>query len=362
MAPPPFFRQTTQFLYKHWLTFAFVLGFFTDTMLLNQIDNIVDNMVLLFYALLATVSLWLLYVGVAERAPAKLARFFRKYTPILMQYAFGGLLSGMLIFYGRSGDWLSSWPFLLLILAVIFGNELVEKRSDRLVYQVALYFIGLFSYIVLVVPVVTGKMGDGLFILSGLIALLIVTFVVQVLYRIVPNFMIANTRRIILTIGGIYVTFNLLYFTNLIPPIPLSLTKLEIVQSVGKVTSGGYRIVAETQPWYVKLPFIRPIIHPTGTSIACFSRVFAPTKLSTKIYNRWEYKDESGAWQERFRFGYDISGVNKNGYGGYTILENFSNGIWRCSVETERGQVLGRETVLIDTVTKNSYPVVTRIE
>ncbi len=354
------FKEIATFIKKHWLTVGFILGFFTDMLLLNRVDDKVDNLILLFYATLATLSLLLLYVGVAEKAPAFMAGIFRRYAPIFMQYAFGGLLSGMLIFYGRSGDWLASWPFLLLILSVIFGNELVEKRSNRLVYQLALYFIGLFSYVVLVVPVVTGKMGDGIFVFSGLLSLLIVTFIIQILYRIVPNFMFANTRQIILTIGCIYAGLNGLYFTSLIPPIPLSLTELEIVHSVSKASSAGYRIVTEEQPWYVKLPLIHATLHPSGDSIACFSRVFAPTKLTTKIFHHWEYQDSNGDWQEHFRFGYEISGVNSNGYGGFTRVESFADGLWRCSVETERGQVLGRETVRIDT--KASAKTITKIE
>ncbi len=334
---------------EHWVTVAFVLGFFTDLILLNRIDDLVDNLILLFYILLATTALLLLYVGVAERGPRFLSRWFVRYTPILMQYAFGGLLSGMLIFYGRSGDWIASAPFMILILAVIFGNELVSKRSDRLVYHIALYFIGLFSYIVLVVPVITGKMGDGMFILSGLIALMIVTFVVQLLFRIVPNFMAANIGRVIVMIGFIYIGFNALYFTSAIPPIPLSLTELDVVQSVQRLDDGAYRISYEVQPWYRRIPFVRPVIHPTGNSIACFARVYAPTKLSTEIFHRWEYKNEAGDWQEGFRLGYEISGVNKGGYGGYTVKENFFDGLWRCSVETKRGQVLGREVVRIET-------------
>lgn len=333
----------------HWLTFGFILGFLTDLILLNKIDDLVDNLILLFYVLLATTAMFLLYVGVAEKAPGFLAGRMKKYAPILMQYAFGGLLSGMLIFYGRSGDWLASAPFLLLIFGVILGNEFVGKRSDRLVYNLALYFIGLFSYIVLVIPVITGKMGDLVFILSGFVALLIVTFVVKVLHRIVPNFMQANTKRVIVTIGFIYIGFNALYFTSLIPPIPLSLTELEIVQKVHRLESGGYRVESEVQPWYRKLPFVTPVIHPKNSSISCFARVFAPTKLSTEIFHRWEYKDEVGKWQEHFRFGYDISGANSGGYGGYTRAENFFDGVWRCSVETERGQVLGRSVVRIDT-------------
>ena len=91
-------------LYHHWLTVAFFLGFITDLILLNKIDDLVDNLILLFYVLLSTFSLLLLYIGVAERVSTGTANFLKKYSPILMQYSFGGLLSGMLIFYGRSGD------------------------------------------------------------------------------------------------------------------------------------------------------------------------------------------------------------------------------------------------------------------
>lgn len=340
--------QLWRTLRRHWLTVAFVLGFVTDYILLNQIDNVIDNTILVFYVFLATISLFLLYVGVAERGPKALARFYKRYAPVAMQYSFGGLLSGMLIFYGRSGDWLASAPFMLLIVVVIFGNEALSKRSDRLIYHIALYFIGLFSFVVLEVPVVLGKMGDGIFILSGLIALMIVTFVVQVLFRIVPNFMAANISRIILTLGAIYIGFNTLYFTSLIPPIPLSLTELEVVHSVSRVGDDGYRVEFETQPWYRNIPFARPVIHPTGSSVACFARVYAPTRLSTTVFQRWEYQDETGEWQDHFRLGYDINGANDGGYGGYTAIKNFFPGVWRCSVETERGQVLGREVVRIE--------------
>jgi hypothetical protein len=338
---------------KHWLTIWFVIGFIGDVLLLNKIDDLFDNLLLLFYASLATITLILFYVGVAGRAPHWLNRRLVKLSPLAMQYAFGGLLSGMLIFYGRSGDWLTSAPYLLLIITVILGNELVDKRSDRLLYHLTLYFVGIFSYIVLVVPVITGLIGNSIFILSGLIALGVVTFVIQILYRIVPRFMALNTTRVILTIGAIYASFNILYFTNIIPPIPLSLTELSIVQSVERISSPpGYRLVYEDQTWLTGLPFLPSEIHPTGSSIACFARVFAPTKMETEIFHRWEYKDANGVWQERFRFGYRIAGTNEKGYRGYTILENFTPGLWRCSVENKRGQVLGRTMVQIDTVGK----------
>ncbi len=355
------FNSITAALSRNWLTVAFIAGFITDLILLNRIDDVLDNLILLTYVVLATVSLLLFYAGVAEKFPMTMSRMIQRYAPVLLQYSFGGLLSGMLIFYGRSGDWITSAPFLILILLVIFGNELLEKRSNMLVYHIALYFIGIFSYVVLVLPVLLGRMGDGIFILSGLIALLIVTGVVKWLYKIVPNFMQLNTKRIILMVGSLYVTMTGLYFFNLIPPIPLSLTELDIVQSVYRDNNGNYRITDEEQPWYRRLPLVRDELHPTGSSIACFARVYAPTRLETRIFHRWEYKDEQGDWQEAFRFGYPITGENSGGYRGYTILDSFDDGIWRCGVENERGQVLGRTTIRINTQDP-ARPLVTRVE
>ena len=338
-------KHFVDYLKKHWLTLSFVLGFISDALMLNQVDSLSDNLILLAYVLLATFSLLFFYAGVAGRLGEKISHKLRKYMPGVMQYSFGGILSGMLIFYGRSGDWVTGAPFLLLILSVVFGNELVHKRSDRLVYHIALYFVGIFTYMVLILPVLFGVMGDFMFIVSGVVALIVVTIVVQILYKIVPNFMRINTRRVILIIGAIYTTFNVLYFTAVIPPIPLSLTKLEMAHLVTKPSTGVYQVTTEIPPWWRTLPFMRPVFHPSDGTLSCFARVYAPAKLSTEIYHRWEYKKVGGSWQERGRIEYPIVGTNKGGYRGYTTVSNVTDGFWRCSVETARGQVLGRTTV-----------------
>lgn len=350
-------QRLKRFLKEHWLTATFVLGFVSDSLLLNQIDSLSDNLIIFAYVFLASLSLVLFYAGIAERMGERFSRVLRKYMPGIMQYSFGGIFSGMLIFYGRSGDWLTSAPFLLLILSVIVGNEFVHKRSDRLVYHIALYFIGIFSYAVLVLPIIFGVMGDFMFLVSGVLALIVVTILVQVLYRIVPNFMRVNTRRIILLVGAIYITFNVLYFTAVIPPIPLSLTKLEVVNSVTKVEN-SYRLVTENQDWWRGLPFTKATLHPGG-NLSCFARVYAPAKLSTDIYHRWTYKPVGGSWEEKGRIKYPIAGANAGGYRGFTTV-TVTPGIWRCSVETARGQVLGRTTVEV----QSGGPVnlVTRME
>jgi MFS family permease len=334
----------------HWLTISFFLGFLIDNVTLVRIDQTYDLVVLFLYVVFSMGGLLLAYAAAAEKLHGRLQPYARKYGGVVMQFFFGGLLSGMLIFYGRSGAWLESWPFLLIILAVIYGNETVKNRTQRLIYNVAMLFIGLFAYVVLIIPVVTGKMGDWVFIGSGLLALLVMVVFLKVLRLIVPNFMKLHLRSVIFTVGSIYLAMNFFYFANIIPPIPLSLKELGIYNTVVHLDSGDYQLTYEKPKWYQFWIHSDKTIHvQTGTPIYCFASVFAPTKLATKIYHRWEqYNNATGKWLDHGRFSYSIEGGRDTGFRGYTLIRSYTPGTWRCSVETERGQVLGREKFIIE--------------
>lgn len=336
------------FFKSHWLTVVFLFGFVTDYLLLNRVDDTLDNVILLTYVSLATFSLILFYVGVSEKWGEWWTSRLRRYMPMLMQYSFGGLLSGMLIFYGRSGDLWASAPFFLLIILVILINELLKKQSERLIYNLAVYFVGVFSYCVLVVPVLLGDMGDIIFIGSGFLALLVIIIMIKLLTRLIPRFMEMQSRILVFTIGSLYMIFNGFYFLNVIPPIPLSLTELEIYQFVEKTSVGEYRLIKENKPWTEYMPFAPDYFHPQ-VGAYCFARVYAPTKFTADITHRWQYLDKNGDWQNYYVQPYVITGENKRGYRGFTMIENLSDGKWRCIVENSKGQILGRKTFTIDT-------------
>ena len=131
-------------LSRYWLTVAFIGGFLLDNITLNRVDQVFDNVILATYVVLSMVALLLMYAGSAQKLPEEYNEKARLYAPLFVQFAFGGLLSGMLIFYGRSGDFSQSWPFILLILFVIYANETLRDRSARLVFNLAIFFIGLF--------------------------------------------------------------------------------------------------------------------------------------------------------------------------------------------------------------------------
>ena len=354
-------------LKRHWLTVAFFVGFLVDNITLNRVDQLFDNLVLLTYVILAMLSILCLYAAIAERFPDDWTPFIRKYAPLLVQFSFGGLLSGMLIFYGRSGAWTESWPFLLVILAVIYGNETIRDRTSRLVFNVSMLFIGLFSYVVLVVPVFTGYMGPWVFVGSGILALVIMRVFLAALRRVIPRFMDLHMRFVVFAVGSIFVGFNFLYFTNIIPPIPLSLKEVGIYHSVVYFPDRAeYELKYEKGSWWHFWKKSDTTFHPSTElstrNVACFAKVFAPTRLETKIFHSWDfYNEESGKWVERSRLSYNISGGRGDGYRGYTQISNFEDGTWRCSVETERGQVLGREKFTIDS-SEGPGEIVTRTE
>jgi len=347
---------------RYWLTLAFFFGFIVDNITLNRVDQVFDNVVLAGYVVLAMGSMVLLYAGAAEKLPERLARTARLYSPLLTQFAFGGLLSGMLIFYGRSGSWFESWPFLLVILAVIYGNETIKDRAKRLIFNVSVLFIGLFSYVVLVVPVVTGQMGEWIFVGSGILALGVMYLFLKALRMIVPRFIALHQRSLVFSVGIIFFSLNFLYFANVIPPMPLSLKDIGIYHSVVRFDNGDYQLTYETPPWWKFWQDSDDTFHyEPGDNAFCYASVFAPTRLSTEIFHRWEWYDAAaGAWREHARLSYAISGGRDDGYRGYTNITASRETTWRCTVETRRGQVLGSQT--FEVVREPHGDMTTRIE
>jgi hypothetical protein len=338
---------------RHFLTVAFIGGFITDLILLNQVDNVFDNLVLLFYACLSTVALLVFYASLTGKVGGRHMTRIQSVSAIAMQYAFGGLFSGMLIFYGRSSDPLASWPFLLLIVAMIAGNELLKDRSKRLIFNLTAYFVGIFSYIALVIPVFTGWIGPWVFMGSGLLALIVVAGVMRLLRYVIPHYLELQKRFITFSVFGAFAVFQGMYWSNIIPPIPLSLIELSVAHTVNRDPATGiYTISYERTPWWDLASWWRPTLHIGNTSTAaCFASVYAPARMTTDIFHYWEkYNETAKRWEKRFEVPYPISGTaGERGYRGFSKTENASAGLWRCSIKTGRGQVLGHRAFYIDT-------------
>ncbi len=143
---------------------------------------------------------------------------------------------------------------------------------------------------------------------------------------------------------SIFVFFNFLYFTNVIPPIPLSLKFSGVYHSVYRVSSTNYVGMYEPSQSLFFWKKRSSVIHrDQNGSVYVFSSVFAPTKLNTKIYHQWQYFDAvEKKWVDSSKIELNVSGGREEGFRGYSLKRSLQNGKWRVVVETARGQKLGQ--------------------
>jgi hypothetical protein len=329
---------------------AFAVGFVVDTLTLNRIDLVYENFVFVSYLVLAFIGIVLVHSVETRRFAPKILLRVQGWLPILVQFPLGGLFSGFLIFYTKSSSMFTSWPFILVLVTLFIGNEFLRKRYEKLVFQVSVFYFALLTYVVLITPVLLHTIGTSTFVLAGFVSLCIMGLLLQVLRKLFPKLYQKGRQMILFVIATIYICFNLLYFTNVIPPVPLAIKEIGVYHSVVR-TDAGYQVRYEKPVWYEFWRSTSGVYRVTkGEAAYCFSSVFAPTNLRTQIYHSWQRKTEEGKWVRESRIPFTIEGGRDGGYRGYTLKQNLTEGTWRCVVETENKQVIGQTRFNIVTV------------
>ncbi len=327
---------------RHIAVVALIAGFIFDTLTLGRPDQWFGNAVLVTYLLIsAACILFMVTYGSRKKIPIS--------PLIILQFCFGNLAGGLLVLYGQSGTFEGSLLFFILFGVFIVGNELFRQYYSKVNFHIAAWYFLLLAYCALILPVIVGQFGDWVFLGSGFMSALIVSGFLYLLFQLSPQSLAGFKRKITLTLVTILALFNGLYFLNVIPPVPLSLQDIGIYHSVARNSAGNYDVEYEQPPWY---EFFRKtagtFVTQTAESAYCFSSVFAPAGLSTPIYHRWEYySDEFRSWETESLFSFSINGGRMSGYRGYTERSPLSPGTWRCSVETERGALIGRTTFTV---------------
>ena len=345
-------RHAKEFIEKHegrLSGIAFVAGFLWDNLTLTRVDRLYDNLLLAAYLAIAFAGIALLNTHRARGFQSSLARRVVVVACYSLPFAFGGLFSGLLIFYSRSGPLLASAPFLLILAAFLFGNEFLRKHYQRFVFQMSVFFVALFSYVALITPIALGTMGGAVFLLSGIAALALFWLAVKALSLLAREKVLSSHSTLWTVITCIFVTLNFLYFNNLIPPVPLSLKSIGAYHAIGRERNGAYSATFEAPAWYALHRDTATVFHRMDREhAAVFSSVYAPAGLVTEVAHRWEYRDEgTGKWLLVNIIRFPISGGRQEGYRGYSRKENIQPGRWRVSVETLRGQIIGRFTFTV---------------
>ncbi|MDO8560035.1 MAG: DUF2914 domain-containing protein [bacterium] len=325
------------------------LGFGIDNLTLNRIDLLFDNLIFFFYL---SIALTAIFLTNAHQGGVLQTRFIARnhaWLPLPMQYAFGGLFSGFVVIYSRSGTWVASWVFLGIMSALLVGNEFAKNNYVRLAYHITIFYTALFSFAIFFLPVLTRRMGTGMFLLSGATSLATIAVILFALAKLTPAVFLRARAKAFAGIAAVFLLFNVLYFTNVIPPVPLSLKQIGVYHGV-TARGGAYQAMVEPSPWYRIDRDSAAVFHRSGSEpVFVFSSVFAPTDLRTPIVHRWSIYDErSRRWVERDRLSFPITGGRDGGYRGYSLKRSIQDGKWRVEVVTNRGQLIGRITFTVE--------------
>jgi hypothetical protein len=331
---------------RHIALGALVFGFIFDSFTLNRPDQLLDNAILLTHLTVAGGVILLMVMRAARGGmESKLAPFF----PVLLQFSFGSLTSGLLVLYFRSGTLAQGLLFFLILGALLVGNEFLKSRYAQFRFNIAIYYLLLFCYVALTVPVLLRSIGPLIFLVSGFVSVAVITAYLWVLLLCARKEIVRHIRPAGGIVALIFVVFNILYFANIIPPVPLSMRELGIYHSVLKRSDGSYLAIYEPSAlWKVWRNTSRTYVLGESRSAFCFSSVFAPADLNTPIYHKWEYLNpQNNEWEVRSRISFPISGGRAEGYRGYSVKTALTAGEWRCNVETAQGSLIGRASFTV---------------
>lgn len=320
-----------------------LLGFIVDSITLTRADARFDNLVLLWYLLLAGLCILFLNAHSAGGWQHEKVQKLAVLVPLGLQFAFGGLFSGFTVLYSRSSSLGASWPFMIIMIALLIGNEYLRNRYSRLVFQVGIYFVAVFSYLIFAIPVLLNEIGPWIFILSGALSLIVLGILIYLLTIFASQALFAYKRTLAYIIIGIYVIFNVLYFLNFIPPIPLALKEAVVVHDL-KFSNSSFVMSYEIPRWYHFFKEYNPTFNRFGNEpVYVFSSIYAPADIGVTIIHEWSRFDESrDRWVVESRLQYPIFGGRETGFRGYSLKNNVVPGKWKVSIKTKHGQVLGR--------------------
>ncbi|MEA2701409.1 MAG: hypothetical protein QOE22_118 [Candidatus Parcubacteria bacterium] len=331
-------------------TLVFVTGFVTDLITFTLLDLPVVN--LLFIGYLAAAALFTFVTHVMGRyatEPSGWRRSVAVLSTLAANFTIGGLLSGFLIFYSKSAEFTVSWPFLLLLAAIFFGNEFFRSYRSHLVFQTVLFFFALYAYLIFALPLYVDRLGPEVFLWSTGLAVGVFAAFICLLGFAGRERLEETLWRIVLGAAAVVVAVVLSYFTGLVPPIPLTVKDSGIYHDVVH-TEKGYEVTYEgSSRWSRFLP--RTVHHASGTPLYAYSAIFAPSAFSANVVHRWERYDEANRkWVTQSMVAFTLSGGREGGYRGYSIKDNPEAGNWRVTIETTEGQVIGRLRFEVESV------------
>ncbi len=331
------------FLVRHerpLATTLFIAGFATDLLTFGLLSLTKVTFLFALYLAIAIAATLIAHATHGKEGNA-FVRSAAVLSPLAAQFVFGTVLSGFLIFYTKSAVLAVSWPFLILLALIFFGNELFRFYRSHLIYQALLVYFTLYAFLLFVVPLWLGEIGTRTFLVSTGLTLIGFALYIAALAAL-------RHARLVEALWGILGSSLLLtvcivgsHLGGLLPPIPLALKDAGVYQSITKDSAGEYVRTGVTQkPWYDPRP--QEVPHRPGTPLYAYSAIFAPIQFSTSVVHVWQrYNPQTKSWKTEATIAFSVSGGREAGYRGYSLKSDPAPGKWRVLVQTLNGQTIG---------------------
>lgn len=343
------YRRAKEFYLKNerWLMSATLVGgFLLDYITFSTIEIGFAFTILSIYWALAGTTIAFMHLYDAQKISQRL-RYARLFSPLVIQFTFGALLSASLIFYWFSGVFSVSWPLIIIIAILMIFNDTFRHHFIRPVVQLSVYLFVTISLLSLMFPFWFNSIATWTFVAASVVSIAIFAVYVRALMRHIDSFQSKRTS-ITISLTVIVVFMNVLYFTNIIPPIPLALREAGVYHSVRSVNH-QYVVRGESESFLQKLLHGQTLHVEPGGRVYLYTAIFAPADITTTIVNRWQrYDPQKEEWITMATPALTITGGRKQGYKGYTWVTNTLPGKWRIYVENKRGQVLGKVSFAIE--------------
>lgn len=340
------FFQTTRDWYGRFerpvSSLSLIAGFVFDILTLKRVDTLWENLWILGHILIVGIFIILIHVNENEEGGEKNPGKIHFWYVNILQFFFGGLLSTYLVFYFRSADIFVTWPFLLILVIAFIANESLKRHYIRLSFQISLFFLSIYSFMIFLVPVVMHQIGTRTFLISGLISLIFILFFVRILFYFAKSQIGESKKMLFSLILAIFALVNFLYFTNLIPPIPLSLKDGGIFHSIEKNQEGNYDVTYEDYGWREYFELYPDFNKTPSSPVYAYSAIFSPKNLNLTILHEWQYYSEiQSKWMTGIVIALPVVGGRDGGFRTYSMRSNLAPGKWRVNIKTKEGLLIG---------------------
>lgn len=328
-------------------TLSLIGGFLFNVFTLTRVDRFMENFWVVAHLLVVAVCTILLNRNDTEKEASEKSRNLHFWLTNVLQFFYGGLLSTFIVFYFRSAVITVVWPFFLVLGIAFILNESQKKRYTKLNFQIGYFVLCLYLFFIFFVPIIAHETSRVIFLASGGMTLAITLLFLVLVRRFAPIQFNQSKKYLLGVIGGIFITMNMLYFFDLIPPLPLSLQDAGVFHGITRQSDGNYRVSHENiNSWQAFLQYLTlyPDFHTTETApVYAYSAIFSPVSFTTKILHEWQYFDlQKNKWVTEETIELSVIGGRENGYRTYSMNTNLAPGRWRVNVKTKTGQIIGR--------------------